>query len=641
MGDRALINQSYGGRQSLLDGEAIMGAMGGAQSGGTPTPTPAPTFATQPQVTPASGTAGTTTFTATPGTVSNGTISSRAWLLNGSSISSGTTAAPASAGTLTYQEFANGPGGSASSAIQSVTVAAAAGGGTSAERYSVMGTGMRWPAVSATSATNTFFYVEFFFGTPDYPVTDPRVFCPSFWSPTSPGEVYIDSGTTITIQGWAIETSTGVYTACDGAAEAGVGTVTSASAGLWLPRVAATLNANQQYRARLAFTTNAVSVAIPRVAEVGGANAPGGFERSQGATTTFFGRLSTGASPNNSGGVMYKPAMMVAKGGDGRPAVIAFGDSIGNGSADSSQSSQWGPRNTFGYIERGLDSNSGVKRLGYHIMCLKGQAPAGNTGLNNWDNPANWAGKRAALQAVRSWQSDWPFDRILSQHITNAVPYSVSADGNDLRVGMSRYYDLLNTTYGKPITQVEGLAATLSTDGFATLANQTPQGGYTYPTASPSAIFYFNTDVGGVDGLSGSSAYYRTNAKIADSIPAWRYVSADTANDRDLYPVRPFSTTLASAYVSGTTVVLTDAPAVNEMVNMLQDSGTYGPPRVVASVTGTGPYTVVLDASPGTAAAAGKNIRAVWGDGIHPAPPLHTLLVQSLVDWKIARGWTA
>lgn len=39
MGDRANINRSYGGRQSGLDGEAIMSAMGGAQPGGTPTPT--------------------------------------------------------------------------------------------------------------------------------------------------------------------------------------------------------------------------------------------------------------------------------------------------------------------------------------------------------------------------------------------------------------------------------------------------------------------------------------------------------------------------------------------------------------------------------------------------------------------------
>ncbi len=85
---------------------------------------PAPAFTTQPTVSPSTGTAGTTTYTATPGAVSNGTITSRAWALNGSTISTGLTAAPASAGTLTYQEFATGSGGSASSSVLTRTVSA-------------------------------------------------------------------------------------------------------------------------------------------------------------------------------------------------------------------------------------------------------------------------------------------------------------------------------------------------------------------------------------------------------------------------------------------------------------------------------------------------------------------------------------
>ncbi len=88
-------------------------------------PTPTPTFSTQPSVTPTSGTAGTTTFTATPGTVTNGIISSRAWLLNGTSISTTLSASPQSAGTLTYQETAAGAGGSAVSSVISTTVVAA------------------------------------------------------------------------------------------------------------------------------------------------------------------------------------------------------------------------------------------------------------------------------------------------------------------------------------------------------------------------------------------------------------------------------------------------------------------------------------------------------------------------------------
>ncbi|WP_137898362.1 sialate O-acetylesterase [Sphingomonas sp. 2SG] len=86
----------------------------------------APTFTAQPSISPSSGTAGATTFTATPGTVSNGTVTSRAWSLNGSVISTALTAAPAAAGTLTYQETATGTGGTATSTIRSVTVAAAA-----------------------------------------------------------------------------------------------------------------------------------------------------------------------------------------------------------------------------------------------------------------------------------------------------------------------------------------------------------------------------------------------------------------------------------------------------------------------------------------------------------------------------------
>jgi hypothetical protein len=87
----------------------------------TGTGAPAPSFTTQPTISPASG-APNSTFTATPGTVSNGSVTSRVWLLNGTSISTGLTAVPSAEGTLTYQEFATGGGGSASSVIRSATV---------------------------------------------------------------------------------------------------------------------------------------------------------------------------------------------------------------------------------------------------------------------------------------------------------------------------------------------------------------------------------------------------------------------------------------------------------------------------------------------------------------------------------------
>jgi hypothetical protein len=95
------------------------------EAAGVPVATPAPAFTTQPSVSPTSGTAGSTVYAATPGTVSNGSVVSRAWLLNGTAISTGVTAVPASAGTLTYQETASGPGGTTTSTVQVAAVTAA------------------------------------------------------------------------------------------------------------------------------------------------------------------------------------------------------------------------------------------------------------------------------------------------------------------------------------------------------------------------------------------------------------------------------------------------------------------------------------------------------------------------------------
>lgn len=97
-----------------------------AVTAATVTPTPAPSFTSQPSIGPNTGTAGTTTFTATAGNISNGSITSRSWTINGTVISTGLTASPASSGTLTYQETATGPGGTTQSTVQQVTVATAA-----------------------------------------------------------------------------------------------------------------------------------------------------------------------------------------------------------------------------------------------------------------------------------------------------------------------------------------------------------------------------------------------------------------------------------------------------------------------------------------------------------------------------------
>ncbi len=98
----------------------IIGVLSGvvAAGGGIPAVV---SFATQPVVNPSSGTAGQT-FTATPGTVNNGSITSREWRLAGNVVSTALTYVSSAAGALTYQEFA----GSVASNLISVTVTTAA-----------------------------------------------------------------------------------------------------------------------------------------------------------------------------------------------------------------------------------------------------------------------------------------------------------------------------------------------------------------------------------------------------------------------------------------------------------------------------------------------------------------------------------
>lgn len=99
----------------------ITAAEGGISPG---QPGNGPVFTAQPVISPSTGAAGTT-FTATPGTAT-APIVSRAWLLNGSSISTGLTAVPMAGGTLTYQEAATDANGVTTvSQVQTVTVSAA------------------------------------------------------------------------------------------------------------------------------------------------------------------------------------------------------------------------------------------------------------------------------------------------------------------------------------------------------------------------------------------------------------------------------------------------------------------------------------------------------------------------------------
>ena len=518
--------------------------------------------------------------------------------------------------------------------VESIIPSQPTSGGSSPDQYSFAGTGYRWPVTSQSEATNTYFVTEWHHHTPDYETTDTRFAACGFWSPTSGGEVSIATGENIIIQGVSIETGTDVWTQCDGASESGVATIDENNLNALLPRVQATLAGNTSYRCRMAFKVSATSVAIPRNTLKPGASAPGGQGRVEGDTTTRFGRIAaTGSNLTNSGGAYYVPPFAVAKGGDGRICNLVTGDSIGYGANDTQADIQWTARNAVGYIEQGFDDNSTGLRIASHIMCIPGQRPVGASG---WYSSANWSGKIAALQLVNTETGRLPFDEIINQHITNSIPYS-----GTLRDDMVTFFDLLASEFGRPVYQVEGLPSVDSSDGFATVVNQAPKSGYVAAGATQGHLWAFNADVGGTDGLGDATAYYRANDKIAGSIAPWRLTSANTTTDRDKYAVRAFLTTLASAYISGNTVSLANPPDVGVALNMAQDAGGFGTPVTVASVSGTGPYSVTLSSSPGTASASGNAVLEAFGDTLHPSGVVHDVLSGSIVSYKVARGWIA
>lgn len=135
-GNDGTANASISARQWLLNSTAISGATGmtytantagqysyrvtATNSAGSTAATsnaftvaaaiPAASFTTQPSISPTSGNVGAT-FTATDGTVSNGSVTGRRWLLSGTLIGTGTTVVPVTSGSLVLENTGVGTNG--------------------------------------------------------------------------------------------------------------------------------------------------------------------------------------------------------------------------------------------------------------------------------------------------------------------------------------------------------------------------------------------------------------------------------------------------------------------------------------------------------------------------------------------------
>lgn len=87
---------------------------------------PAPVFTAQPSISPTSGTAGATTFSAIDGVATNAASITRRWLLGSTVIGTGPTVVAPAQGSLTLENTAAGPGGSKTVTSTAVNVAAGA-----------------------------------------------------------------------------------------------------------------------------------------------------------------------------------------------------------------------------------------------------------------------------------------------------------------------------------------------------------------------------------------------------------------------------------------------------------------------------------------------------------------------------------
>lgn len=506
-------------------------------------------------------------------------------------------------------------------------------GGTSATRYSFAATRFRFPTTSrAVSGSNTYLIQQFVFGSPAYDVQNPRFFMPGFVTlTTGVANSEVANQNTIMIEGLSIKVG-GVWYAVP-ATNLPMTIDPATMPGVLLDAIPVTIPANSVIEGRVAYNVPA-SGSLPTCPRAAVFGASGKSESSQGGTSSLAAKLTdnTALSNANAHADTYIPAYMVAQGGDGRPAMIVVGDSIGYGANESSGalSPQWSDRGAFGYIQRGLDDASASKRIAHATLCIPGTKPL------DWQDRTKWAKKLDAIKAVHTATGDWPFDDVISQHGTNSI--AAGTNFATLLAGMKAYYELMTAEWGKPITQVELLPLPVSSDGYATLENQTPSAPNAYPSGQR---WQLNAAIG-TDGEPDPASALRAGGWITDSFAPWKLGSYDTGSNRDKLKVLPFNTTLAAAAAQGATSFSMIAPPAVGQYLSIGGQAAFG---IVTAVSGSGPYNVTLGITtpvPAGGIASGAPVQACMHDGAgtHPGVEGHRdIYAGAVVAWKQRRGW--
>lgn len=515
--------------------------------------------------------------------------------------------------------------------------AAAPTGGTSATRYSFAATRFRIPTnTRQISGANNYLIQQFAFASPGYDVTNPRFYLPSFWQGANGGSSpETANANNIVIEGLSIKVGATWYSVP--ATNLPLTIDPTTMPGALLDAIPVTIPANTTLIGRVAYNVPA-SGFLPTTTRATVFGGSGLVEGSEGNTTTRFAKLTNDAALTNtlSHSDSYQPLYMVAQGGDGRPAIAIFGDSIGYGANEASGiSALWSNRGAYGYVARGLDDATATKRIACANFCIPGSRPLDIATRNSTFS----AKKLDAIKAVYNATGEWPFDEVISQHGTNSI--AGATNYATLLAGMQTYLAILKTENSKPITQIELLPKATTTDGYATLGNMACGAHDAYPSGQR---WLLNTAIGGANGLGDPAATLRASGHIDGSFAPWLNGSYDLTTNRDKQKLRAFNTTLAaSAAQNATSFSMVASPALGEYLNIAYTGG-YADGHVTA-ITGSGPYTVTMAMTSNIGASGAPSAAVVRAqehalDGTHPGSLAHKDdYAQAVTGWKTARGW--
>lgn len=516
------------------------------------------------------------------------------------------------------------------------------------EALSFIGTGLRLPTASLTRSGNNYVAGDMAMGMPDYDVDEIWFFFPTFFCNTT-AEVDCPNG--YTIEGIGTRASGGARTPglIDGGSDAIVidPSETVTQNGKWIrftPAAPIPAGTTQVF----SFAQFIPDGTYPRSrgGTVATSSIFGGTtkdERSQGSTSSLLSTLSGSSNYSGSNGNPVWPAAAMARKPAGVPSALILGTSIDYGAHQTGNIAFFTDRHAWGYMEMGLDDNQSSER----IQALNWAIPSwGHESTGTTKSQADvtaCARQLWAMERAREINGGRPLvDMIWSGHGTNTSGNQTQLRA-DYRLLFSVWRDAVGTAE-TPCYQAEMLPYPSSTDGFATLVNQTVPANFTYPTG---VRWQINADIGGADGLGDAAANLRADDTIQGSFAPWRISAADLDDDRDKLSVRAFNTTLAADYSGSGSLSLTAAPPVGDYLSLVGGGNTAG--FIVTSVTGSGPFSVtgVFFNGNGTAFTTGAALRSIWHDigGLHPGPFAHRAYALqddegSVVNFKIALGFT-